>query len=85
MDHQEKNPRPLSAYPISVFWFYLVMIFSGIMFIPWWEGKVSLLPLGSVYFNSPGFHLFLLVFLPHASISVLVAWLVTLAHKRLFR
>jgi len=69
---------------VSVFWLYLVVIFGIITITPWWyyEKTDTYLPLGAVYVNSHKWSVVLFVLLPHMLISIALASIITLIHKK---
>jgi hypothetical protein len=70
---------------VPVFWLYLVLIFGGITVLPfWYYGKTdTYLPLGTVYVNSPQAAVIPFVLLPHLAVSVGLAALAAVLHRRL--
>jgi hypothetical protein len=70
---------------VSMFWLYLALIFGVVTIIPWWHYGMTdeYLPLGTVYVNGRDSSVKLFVFLPHLIISISLASIITLIHKKL--
>lgn len=69
---------------VSVFWLYFVLSMGVITIIPWWhqEKTHTYLPLGTAYVNSPNLGVLLFVFLPHLFISVFIAVVAAVVHRK---
>lgn len=69
---------------VSVFWFYLVLIFGIVTLVPWWHHEKptpGMDPLGMIYVDPPSLDAVLFILVPHLVGSLAGAALCTFVHK----